>query len=323
MEGRASEREQLELLQMLRDKEKRDFFNSLKLDWKNSREQHPCSAEIESSWSKVQAVLLKKSYEGWQGARKLYRFSRVAAIFFFVVSMGGLFWMLHDEPSIERTVLTNTVIAENGQISKVELPDGSRVWLNSGSTLTYNNFFASDNREITLRGEAYFEVEKNADLPLVVNSGELNVKVLGTKFNVSAYPGSDRIDVVLESGKVELTSPVNSTFSYKLEPGELATFNKTDKKLNVGCVNTSRYTSWKEGIINIYNQPLPELVAKLESKYNQKFELTEGVKNFHYTFTIQNESLEDIIRLMEKITPVKAEQKGDVILIKLDKNRQQ
>jgi ferric-dicitrate binding protein FerR (iron transport regulator) len=112
------------------------------------------------------------------------------------------------------------------------------------------------------------------------------------------------------------------SFSYKIKPGELAKFDKTNRRLLISNVNTSKYTSWKEGIINIYNQSLEELTERLEVRYNQKFKLDNEVKNFHFTFTIKNESIDEIIKLMEKISPITAIQKKDTIIFKLDKNRE-
>jgi len=320
LEGRSTKAEQTKLLMWLRKKENRLVFNSYSLAWKNSLDENQFPAESEESWNTIQTALLQKSYNRWQISRKANQFFRIAAIFFFVISLGSLTYFFTTQSKSLPEFYTS-IMAENGQISKVELPDGSQVWLNSGSKISYNNYFASNNRDISLSGEAYFQITKNEDIPLVVSSGDLRVKVLGTKFNVEAYPESHQINVVLESGKVELLNSKVESFSYKLKPGERATFDKNDRNLKIDNVNTSKFTSWKEGIINIYDQSLEELAVRLETRYNQKFEIAEDVKDFHYTFTIENESLDEIIKLMERITPVKAEQKQDTISFKLDKNK--
>ena len=318
LEDRATEEEQKVLLEWMRNKNNRIVFNSYSLEWKNSLNEKQFSENSEESWNKIQAQLLQKSFKGWQSSRKIYQFFKYAAILFFVISIGSLayFFVNQENPLPE---YYTSVVAENGQISKVKLPDGSLVWLNSGSEITYSNYFALNNRDIILSGEAYFQVTKNEDIPLIVSSGELQVKVLGTKFNVSAYPESKHIDVVLEEGIVELLNRNVESFSCKLKPGELANFDKQNRKLAINCVNTTKFTSWKEGLLNIYDQPLEELVKRLETRYNQKFEFGDDVKDFHYTFTIKNESLDEIIKLMEKITPIKAVQKKDIISFKLDK----
>jgi len=320
LEGRASEVEQLELLLWLRKRENRKVFNSQKLDWKNSLDKEQLPVGSENSWSIIQDQLLKKSFGRWQNSRKLNMFFRVAAIFFFVISVGSAIYLMAHQEKINPEFFTN-VVAENGQISKVKLPDGSLVWLNSGSVIKYNNNFAVTNRAISLSGEAYFQVTKNKELPLVVNSGELQIKVLGTKFNVSAYPELDKIEVVLESGRVDIFNSEVEGFHYRLNPGELAAFNNGQRKLHVSSVNTVKYTSWKEGMIHIYNQTMKELTGRLEKRYNQKFDYDESLKDFHFSFTIENESLDEIIYVMKKIAPIKAIQKDDIIEFKLDEKR--
>lgn len=317
LEGRATDAEQARLLVWLRNKKNRSVFNSYGLAWKSSLDENQFPGGSEESWNKIQAQLLQKSFYRWQNSRKMNQFFRAAAIFIFVISLGSLAYFFGNQ-SKPLPEFYSSVIAENGHVSKVELPDGSLVWLNSGSKISYSNLFASNNRDINLTGEAYFQVTKNEDIPLVVNIEELQVKVLGTNFNVSAYPKSKKINVALESGRVELLNTEDALFLYKLNPGELAVFDKIDRKLVVSEVNTSKFTSWKEGIINFYNQPLEELIKSLENRYNQKFEIDADVKDYHYTFTIKNETLDEIIQLMEKITPIKAVQKGNIITFKMD-----
>lgn len=320
LEGRASDEEQKELLTWLRNKENSIDFNSFKLEWKKGLNKEQLPEGSKGSWNLIQDHLLHKSYNGWQSTRKINIFFRYAAILFFVISVGSAFFFISNS-RFQTPVFYTSVVAENGQISKVELPDGSEVWLNSGSELSYSNLYAAENRKLNLNGEAYFQVNKNDEMPFVVCNGELRVKVLGTKFNVSAYNETETIEVVLETGKVELLSSEVESFQYTLNPGDRAIFNKTDRRLNVGVVNTAKYTSWKDGMIHIYDQTLEELAKRLEKRYNQKIIYSEEIKDFHFTFTIKNESLDEIIELMEKVTPIKGIQKDDIIEFKIDKNR--
>ncbi|MDX8339221.1 FecR domain-containing protein [Draconibacterium sp. IB214405] len=318
-EGRASATEQMHLLKWLRVKENRKVFNSSRLVWNKSQENKSLPEGSEQSWLNIQDQMLQKSFKRWQYSDKVNLFIRVAAIFFFVLSLGGGAYIF--STNNQKETWYSEIEAENGQVSKVKLPDGSMVWLNSGSKIAYNNRFAEGNRDVKLEGEAYFEVQKNEDLSFVVNSGEIQVKVHGTKFNVAAYPESENIDVVLESGKVQLLSPEVPSFQYFLSPGERASFVKSNSQLNISEVNTMRYTSWKDGILNIYNQPLAEVVKRLEKRYNQEFEYAEELKDFHFTFSIKNEPLDEIISIMEKIAPIKTKQENNVIVFKLDQEK--
>ncbi len=320
-EGVASKAEQTQLLEWLRDKKNRLIFDGLKLDWEKNSKNRNLPKGSENIWLAIQDQMLQKSYHRWQQSRRTNMFFRIAAVFFFVISLGiaSIFFLEKEDPRAE---LYTNIVAEKGQISKVVLPDGSEVWLNSGSEIIYNNLFAEDNRNLELTGEAYFQVKRNPELPLVVSNGEVQVKVLGTKFNVAAYPESDKIQIVLEAGKVDLLAAKDASSLYSMKPGELASYDKTKRNITVSNVNTIKFTSWKDGIINIYNQTLEELVERLEKRYNQQFDYDEEIKNYHFTFTIKNEPLDQIIKLMEQIAPITVEQKADVVVFKRDKMKE-
>lgn len=317
LEGKATKEEQYKLLKWLQDKENRFDFNSCSLAWKESLDANRLPDGSQESWNKIQKLLSEKRYKQWQHSRKIQMFFMYVAIFFFAVTLAGLSWYF-TQSTKPNQILYTSVAAEKGQISKVELPDGSKVWLNSGTEITYSNLFADANRNIQLTGEAYFDVSHNEQLPLVVTCGELKMKVLGTKFNVTAYKENNDVNVVLEEGAVKLLDTNVESFNYLIKPGERAIFNTTERKLTVSKVNTAKFTSWKDGIINIYDQSLEQVVKRLEARYNQKFKFNDGVKDFRYTFTIKNEPLDEIIQLMEKITPVKAIQKDDIIVFQID-----
>lgn len=319
-EGRATDAELEQLLHWLRKKENRIVFNSFRLDWKKGLEPGRVPGGGEESWQRLQAELGQKSYTRWQKSRKIQQFYRVAAIFFFVVGLGSMAWFFTQQPQTISETFTS-VMAEKGQISKVQLPDGSLVWLNAGSQITYNNFFSAENRKVNLTGEAYFDVTKNEKLPLVVDCNGLQVKVLGTRFNLNAYETGKTAEVVLEEGAVELINTITNDDFYRMKPGERVKVDLQTSQYSAGLVNTTRYTSWRQGIINIYDLSIEDLVKRLEKRYNQQFDLAPDVKDFRYTFTIENEPLEDVLKLMERITPVKVEQTDETIKIELDKKK--
>ncbi len=320
LEDRATETEREELLQWLRKKENTREFNIIKKSWKNSLNNNIFPGNGKETWMKIQAGLLERGLAGWQKSERIGRILRYAAILLSLVTVGSLYLYITNRSLLPDPMVTG-VMAENGQMSKVNLPDHSVVWLNSGSEIRYDNYYGVKNREITLLGEAYFDISKNEMLPVVVNCNELQIEVTGTKFNVHAFPRGEQISVVLEEGGVDILKGENSDFRYSLTPGQLATFNISNKKMTVSRVNTSKFTSWKEGIVNIYDLPLDEVVLRLKMRYNQEFVVDENVRHYHYTFTIKNESLQDVIALIEKITPVRAEQTGSVIIFRPDKKK--
>ncbi|HZL09121.1 MAG TPA: FecR family protein [Prolixibacteraceae bacterium] len=321
LSGKSSENEQKNLLDWMRKDHNLTEFQSVKNEWKNEIQDQEIQAEFRQEWNNIQDKLFVQMQANLQRNQRTLNFFRYAAIFIFLIVLPSLFYFFSQSKLPRQQLVYTTVSADFGQISKVVLPDSSVIWVNSGSSIRYNNQFSAANRDIELTGEAFFKVHKNKNLPLIVSNSDLRVKVLGTEFSVSAYPEESTIQVVLEKGKVELTSTSHSTFRQEMKPGELACFNKKKKELAISSVNTLLYTSWKDGIINIYNLPLSEVVIKLEKRYNQQFVVDDAIKNLPYTFTIKNEKLSDILSLMEQITPVDAIQQGNVIELRHNKSK--
>ena len=319
LSGKCSEKEQKELLNWIREDHNFDEFQAIKSEWKKEIRNEEIPAEFQTNWNNVQSILFGRMQSDLKRSQRTLSFFRYAAILVLLISVPSLFYFFTESKSPEQQLVYTTVAAEYGQISKVVLPDSSVIWINSGSTIRYNNQFSATNRDIDLVGEAFFKVRKNTELPMIVSNTDLQVKVLGTEFSVMAYPEENFIQVVLEKGKVELTSTSHSNFRQEMKPGELANFNKEKRELTISNVNTVLYTSWKDGLINIYNLPLSELVIKLEKRYNQKFVVDDKIKNLPLTFTIKNENLNSILSLIEKITPVDAIQHDNVIELKYHK----
>ena len=320
LSGKSSTEEQAELLNWIRKDGHLQEFQQIKEEWKTEVVQESVPSEYAGNWQSIQSRMMDQLQNDMQRKQRTLHFFRYAAILLVVVSLPALIYIFTSGKN-NIPVSYTTVAADYGQISKVVLPDSSVVWVNSGSTIKYNNNFSASNRDRELVGEAFFKVKHNANSPLIVNSSGLRVKVLGTEFSVSAYPEEANIQVVLEKGKVELTSASNARFRQEMKPGELASFDKAIQQVSVGNVNTNLYTSWKNGLINIYDLPLSELVIKLEKRYNQKFEVDDDIKNMPYTFTIKNEELSSVLELMEKITPVIAIQDKNVIKLKHNKTK--
>lgn len=318
--GKSSDNEQKELLDWIRKDHNLNEFQAIKNAWKNEILKVDIPAELQPKWQNIQNNMFGQMQSEMQRTQHTLKFFRYAAIFILLISLPSLVFFFSQSKLTSKLVYT-TVAADFGQISKVALPDSTVIWINSGSTIRYNNRFSTTNRDIELIGEAFFKVHKNDKLPLIVSSSDLRIKVLGTEFGVMAYPEESSIQVVLEKGKVELTSTSRSNFRHEMNPGELDSFNKEKKELAISKVNTALFTSWKDGLINIYNLPLCEVVIKLEKRYNQKFKVDDAIRNLPYTFTIKNEELSNILSLMEKITPIDAIQRGNVIELRYNESK--
>lgn len=189
-----------------------------------------------------------------------------------------------------------------GGKSLVSLPDGSRVWLHTVTSLAYNTDFESEDRQVNVTGEAYFEVAPNKRKPFVVQTDGMKIIVHGTKFNVESFPESENTFVSLIEGSVSLETNAEKRF---LVPGETATFNKKSHSLHIekGDVEFSR--SWADNQM-VFNRKSLGYVCRFLSKwYNVNIDLApELADKYMYTFTLRDEPLEEILRLMSRINPI-------------------
>ncbi len=203
----------------------------------------------------------------------------------------------------------NTLKIPYGKRFDIELSDGTKIFLNSGSSITYPVTFSGPKREVYLNGEAFFDVAKDKSHPFIVNAEELEIKVLGTKFSVLAYPEDTNADVVLVEGSVGLSGDTkskvpNTKDNLILEPGHLGSFNKSNKTISSNRVNTALYTSWMNGDIMFRDEPFKNIVKRLERQYNiiiilNNTELAE--KTFNATFEVEKESLEEVLYYFNKV----------------------
>ena len=202
----------------------------------------------------------------------------------------------------------NTFQASRGAKTQLVLPDGSRVWLNSGSSLTCPVRFDSESRNVELNGEAYFEVIKNPRVPMVVSSGNLKVKVYGTKFNVNAFADNGMIETTLVEGKVTII-PGKSKKEYLLEPGYTASYSIRNEKLQIVRVDDmDAYTGWKDGILLFNNERFADIVKKLERWYNVNIELTnKSLGDYILYATFIDENIEQVLDIFSNSIPISME----------------
>lgn len=183
-----------------------------------------------------------------------------------------------------------------------ELPDGSKVWLNAGSSISFPGKFDGKSRLVKLIGEAYFDV-KSDQIPFLVETPKFTVNVLGTAFNVMAYNG-EPASVTLERGKVELQNEGKSLGF--LDPGQQAQFSQGSDKINIEKVESEIFTSWKENRLIFQSEPLELLAKRLERWYNLKIVIGDpSLNNLKVTGKIEVESFSEVLDLMEYTLPIK------------------
>jgi len=205
----------------------------------------------------------------------------------------------------------NTLVVPYGKRSKIVLSDGTMVWLNSGSKLTYPATFKGKNREVFLTGEAIFDVSHNAEHPFKVLSKGHTIEVLGTVFNVSNYPDDNNIKTVLKSGSVEISYKSDSFFKSeektKIRPGTMAVYNKATPQVNTKDVEVENYFSWREGVLIFKNNNLKYIMKKLGRYYNvdvnfEDLELENETFSGHLNL---KDSIESVLMTLQGATDFK------------------
>jgi len=195
------------------------------------------------------------------------------------------------------------IYAPPGTRTQFRLPDGSKGWLNSNTKLKYPLNF-NQNRHVTLTGEAYFEVTKNKDLPFLVTTSNLDVKVLGTIFSVAALEGETTTEVVLQEGSVLVDNPAIG-LNALMKPDQKIVIDNLTKKYKTTTLNASQYNAWKDGLLIFRNESLCDVFKRLSRWYNVQITVTdEQIKTYKYRATFKNEPIEEVIRLIALTLPI-------------------
>ena len=236
----------------------------------------------------------------------------------------------------------NEISTRPGSKSKIELPDGSIVWLNAGSKLTYDKNFGKDLREVTLTGEGYFDVMKMKEKPFIIHTSSINIKVLGTVFNVKAYPEDKHTETSLIRGSVEVTIKNRPNDKIILSPSEKLVVENdaiikngkvSEKKDNTSAaaiktlmsVNKLKYspadstvaeTEWIKNRLVFRDESLAELAVRMERWYDVSIDITdEDLQQKRVTGIFENETIDQALGALKIFIPFKYEQTGNKLII--------
>lgn len=274
--------------------------------------------------------------------RNLYRSDRrisrtwlaVAASVALILSTGALYWKLSERPTghtierlginqVETTSNDSAIVRINprGQKSVMLLPDGTKVWLNAESKLSYlKNFKDRDQRDVYLEGEAFFDVTKNPDKPFIVHTSEINIRVLGTSFNVKSYADDSRIETTLVEGKVEIDKGSNSSSRKQktvLMPNQKASFSKESKNISIETIAPLEAVSWRQDRLVFKSESFGEVIKQLERWYNVRINVEESdYLACTLTANIEKESLEEILDFLAVTHKITYTVSGQDIFIK-------
>lgn len=210
-------------------------------------------------------------------------------------------------------------ITPRGKISELTLADGTKVWMNAESQLSYPSVFRGNTREITLEGEAYFEVAPNSSQPFIIHTGKMSTQVIGTSFNINAYKENATITVAVLTGKVKLSAAAtdNPAAPAFVTPNQQAVFSKKDERITVNQnVDVQSSLAWKSGRLLYRNTALLEVVLQLQRKYNVSIRLDAAIEHCPITADFSTETLDDVLQVLAEIVNGKITKQGEVYVLK-------
>lgn len=292
-------------------------------DWKNaSSENQKIFEDSQKAWEGLEQLRLMKKYDAGKAIHKVEQkinsrknsqnlieiFRKVAAVLILPLIIATI-WMAFEKTTPESEYREwHTLKTPAGMRSEFILPDSTKVYLNSETSLTYPLAFDNDKREVRLIGEAYFEVAENKKVPFVVDAGTIDIEVTGTEFKASNYQHENLLEVVLVSGEVNLYEgnyTEDKNMLTPLVPGERFRFDQENKTMNIKNVDVEKYLAWKDGILMFRDDSMEEVVQRMNRWFNVEIQLTgPDLTDYVYTATFEDESLMQILELLKISAPI-------------------
>lgn len=332
--GEASEEERDALLVWIDEsKSNMKLFFEMKDIWEVSHASSDNRFESDISWERFKDQIDSKEEQEEKGKRRqIFRsFLKMASI---VLISIGLSWLAFSLTTAKKPLTAkNEVITPIGSKTQIVLPDGTKVWLNSGSNLTYYSDYNGQKRDVILSGEAFFEVVKNPKKPFIVKAGKIDIKAYGTAFNVKSYPSDRFVETTLINGTVTIEQVATKKTLVVLKPNQKSIFYKESIGLNLikilklnkqkiskdsiievnanenillAQTNTENVTAWKEQKLYFTSETFDEIATKLERWYGVKIHLqSKDLMDERFTgkFT-HNESLVQVLEVIKITTPI-------------------
>lgn len=250
---------------------------------------------------------------------KWYRTWSVAAVAIVLLGLITVTAYWQGSRQIQSNFSDIVVEAPLGSKTKLTLPDGSTVWLNAGSKMVYSQGFGVSDRKLAFQGEGYFEVEKNDEMPFLVQTHDVNVTVVGTKFNFRNYPEDEEAVVELLEGKVALENQLKEEAVRYLSPNEKMVLHKATGEMDITSAKVKEATLWTENILLFDEDLLPDIVRELERSYHVQIEIeNEDLKQtrFYGQFNQLEQNIYDVLDMLSETGKLKYHEEGKVIYLK-------
>jgi transmembrane sensor len=291
--------------------ENRKRYNELKDIWlscgaQNNTDQYDINRAIEKFKNKVKEKEKQRKIK----LNRLNEFIKYAAIVILLLALPFSYYMGRED--IKPDGLATTITCAYGDRTEIVLPDSSKVWLNSGSRMTFNNDFTLG-RKITLQGEAYFSVTKSKKNPFKITTSDLEVEVTGTEFNVSAYPDDNFISATLVEGSIHVSSKSSKR---NIEPSQKLVFDKTNQRIYLyDLQDMAPETDWIRGRLVFHNESLENLKLKLERWFDVDIVFAdEKVKKSRFTGMLEKENVMEAVFYFNHSSSVSSRIEGKKII---------
>lgn len=284
-----------------------EYYVGVWLDNEAKRDATAYSSETAYRLFEKLAVKLQKK----ETTTRFMRFVKYAAIIAIIFSTGLI--LMNGINKIESSSVIATIPHEllipRGSMGEMVLPDGTRVWINSDSKITYYSDYNKNNRQIFLEGEAYFQVAKDKNRPFIVHADDLSIRAVGTAFNVFTSKGV--IETSLDEGCVELTRKLYNEEPLVMSPGEKAIFNKENQTLKVGKTDVKTLTSWRNKKWVIRSMQLADLLERLERRYDVNIDVVDpNILKTTVSASFINEDIQQIMNGLASALDFNIEQTG-------------
>ena len=247
------------------------------------------------------------------GIGRLRRFAIAAAVLIPMLAASAIFFAVRTDRPASQQVFT--VFTEGGQKTRMYLPDGTKVWLNSGSTLEYDNNYNSGNRRVKMTGEAFFDVAKSEAAGFIVDAGGISVLVHGTAFNVTSYEQDQTISVSLNRGKVSVENASDHSLIAELSPDQQLVISKKDLSGKVYACDAEYESLWTQNKLRLEDASTAELFKAMEHWYGVSITTGNAIPSNRYSLTIKTESLSEMLDLINRLTPIKYTINGEEVTI--------
>ena len=343
LSGKLSQNQSESLLHWLNENDDRKrFFDIITDIWHSSATlSHYDKFEPNKAWEEIADMLSKKDFEIKAKPGRILSlvksYYKIAAMIAIILSTGfGVMYMYFSGKTDTNCTQYIEMVAPLGSRSFITLPDGTKVWLNSGSKLRFFKKYGTGTRDVNLDGEAYFVVAKNKDVPFVVHTSDIKITALGTAFNVKAYRDEPIIGTTLDEGSVKIESCFGNhgkNVPIILKPKQTAAYSKVSTSVTIHVLSnengekvmvakhislapkqlrvitntdTKIFTSWKETRWVFRHETLGDLAKKLERKYDVTIDFKdESLKEYSFSGSLQNESIEQVLEVIRILAPIK------------------